>query len=289
VVHSFTDIASPGSHQSPAAIFNPHDDVDFHCSVLHHHSTLKEKKKKKRDDYMARTKTKGKGWFGEIRRHSAAAKQGWKGRGRTGIRHAHPGSISQAGVERNRSQRSKFSQQPDYKFNTKDTFSKFDPQGRVRYSLPEDHSMILKDSAKQKTEDSRIVELKKIGKNPDVKINEPVDAFLLIQNMEDYDREHARLIHLDSNNRVVGVENISTGSLNASIVHPRETVKGALLNDTKSVIFVHNHPSGNPKPSDADLQVHADLKDAFKTIGVNLQDSMVIGRDSYVSFKESGL
>lgn len=133
------------------------------------------------------------------------------------------------------------------------------------------------------------VELKKLRAPPLAQIKRPDDIVHFMKHVADYDRESAKILHLDTKNQVVGVENISTGSLNASIVHPREALKGAILNNSNATIFVHNHPSGNPEPSQADLNVHDMLKNAFKTVGIELLDSIVIGKDGYVSLKERGL
>jgi len=66
-------------------------------------------------------------------------------------------------------------------------------------------------------------------------------------------------------------------------------LKGAILNNSAAVIFLHNHPSGNPEPSNADREVHGRLKEAFKTVGIDLLDSIVIGKDGYRSLKEEEL
>ncbi len=137
--------------------------------------------------------------------------------------------------------------------------------------------------------DTMRVELIRSRKPPKVKIGGPNDVAQFLRHVADYDRESAKILHLDTKNQVVGVENISTGSLNASIVHPREAVKGAILNNSNAVIFVHNHPSGNPAPSREDKEVHKNLKAAFGTVGIDLLDSIVIGKDGYHSLKEEGL
>lgn len=134
--------------------------------------------------------------------------------------------------------------------------------------------------------DTMRVELIKSRKPPKAKIGGPNDVAQFLSHVADYDRESAKILHLDTKNQVVGVENISTGSLNASIVHPREAVKGAILNNSSAVIFVHNHPSGNPEPSREDMKVHKNLKAAFGTVGIQLLDSIVIGKDGYHSLKE---
>lgn len=170
-----------------------------------------------------------------------------------------------------------------------------------------DNSMILKNPTQQQTldrenvpekrktdaekslKDSMVVELRKLRRSPQVKINAPFDVVNFMRHMEDYDRERAKILHLNTKNQIVGVENISTGSLNASIVHPRESVKGAILNNSAAVIFVHNHPSGNPEPSSEDKEVHKKLKAAFGTVGIDLLDSIVIGKDGYRSLREEGM
>ena len=170
-----------------------------------------------------------------------------------------------------------------------------------------DNSLILKNAPLQQTlereivpekrtpdaekslKDSMMVELRKLRKSPMVKIGAPLDVVDFLRHMEDYDRERAKILHLNTKNHIVGVENISTGSLNASIVHPREAVKGAILNNSAAVIFVHNHPSGNPEPSNEDREVHKKLKAAFGTVGIDLLDSIVIGKDGYRSLREEGM
>ncbi len=141
--------------------------------------------------------------------------------------------------------------------------------------------------SKQRPETWRIEQVI-MRKKPDAKINSPEDVARLMKHMEDHDREHAEVLHLDTKNQVVGIENISTGSLNASIVHPRDTVKGAILNNSAAVIFVHNHPSGKPAPSTEDLELSKRLKESFKILGIDLLDSVIIGKDGHYSMKEAG-
>ena len=132
------------------------------------------------------------------------------------------------------------------------------------------------------------VQLIPIRPAPKVKITGPEDVSRLVREMEDYDRESAKIIHVDIQNQVLGVENISTGSLSASIVHPRETVTGAILNKAASVLFVHNHPSGVCTPSPEDEIMHGTLTDAFKLVGIRLLDSVIVGKGCYYSIVEGG-
>ncbi|MDD3813252.1 MAG: JAB domain-containing protein [Desulfocapsaceae bacterium] len=141
---------------------------------------------------------------------------------------------------------------------------------------------------KQKPLDTFRVQLIPLRAAPKTKIKGPEDVAALVREMEDYDRESARLIHLDTKNQVMGIETISIGSLNASIVHPRETVKGAVLNNSANVIFVHNHPSGVCEPSNEDVDISGRLKEAFNTVGIVLLDSVIVGKGCHYSLKESG-
>lgn len=133
------------------------------------------------------------------------------------------------------------------------------------------------------------VQLIPIRPAPHVMILGAADIAKLVSEMEDYDREWAKIVHLDTKNRLMGTETISIGSLSATIVHPRETVKGAILNNSSSVIFVHNHPSGVCEPSQEDQAMHDTLTRAFEFIGINLLDSVIVGKGCYYSLEERRL
>lgn len=170
----------------------------------------------------------------------------------------------------------------------------------IKYPEPEDGSLILKDSAcvtypepkggdlllKREGVDTHRVELKKIRPVPKVKIAAPIDVVNFVKEMEDYDRERFKAVHFDTKNRVLGVENIAEGTLNSALVHPRETAKGAILNNAAGVIFVHNHPSGISKPSNEDDILISKLRDAFKMLSIDVLDAIVIGKEGYYSYKE---
>jgi DNA repair protein RadC len=144
------------------------------------------------------------------------------------------------------------------------------------------------DKPAQPTDCVRVM-LQRIRACPRGKISTPEDTVRLLREMQDMDRERGMMLHLDVKNNVVGIENISTGSLSSSIVHSREALKGAILSNAANVIFVHNHPSGDPAPSNEDMAIHRQLQKAFDDVGIELLDSIIIGRDSYFSFKEHGL
>ncbi len=112
---------------------------------------------------------------------------------------------------------------------------------------------------------------------------------MLMEHLRYLDREHFLVVLLNTKNKVVGVSTVSIGSLNATVVHPREVLKPAILAGAASFIVVHNHPSGDPLPSQEDLQVTRRLHDAAGVMGIQLRDHVVIGDDCYTSFREKGL
>ena len=96
--------------------------------------------------------------------------------------------------------------------------------------------------------------------------------------------------YLNTKNRIIGMEMISKGSLNATIIHPREVFKGALLANAHAVILAHNHPSGDVEPSNADKTITTMLVDAGKLLDVKVIDHVIIGsKGGYFSFSESSM
>lgn len=100
------------------------------------------------------------------------------------------------------------------------------------------------------------------------------------------DREYLAVAFLDTKNQIIEAKTLFTGTLNASLVHPRDIMKEALLLDSKSIIVTHNHPSGDPTPSAEDRNITARLVDAGKALDINLLDHIITGRGRYYSFKE---
>ena len=125
------------------------------------------------------------------------------------------------------------------------------------------------------------------------KISTPQDAKILvndfIEGIEFLDKEVFVGIYLNTKNEPTAFEKISTGSLNASIVHPRECFKMAIMSNSNSVIFLHNHPSGDPTPSLEDKNITERLKEAGELLGIRVLDHIVIGNGRHYSFKEEGL
>ncbi|MDN3515555.1 MAG: DNA repair protein RadC [Candidatus Brocadia sp.] len=95
---------------------------------------------------------------------------------------------------------------------------------------------------------------------------------------------------LDNKNRIIKVEaDVTKGSLTSSIAHPREAFKAAIKESAASVIFVHNHPSGDPEPSKEDIQITQRLSEAGNIVGIKVLDHIIIGNGSFVSFKDKGI
>ncbi|HZJ76664.1 MAG TPA: JAB domain-containing protein, partial [Oscillospiraceae bacterium] len=91
---------------------------------------------------------------------------------------------------------------------------------------------------------------------------------------------------LNTKNNVIAIENISVGSLNASIVHPREVFNIAIRRSSSAIILAHNHPSGDPNPSTEDVNITKRLIEAGSIIGINVLDHIIIGDGIYFSMKE---
>lgn len=97
------------------------------------------------------------------------------------------------------------------------------------------------------------------------------------------------LITLNIKNIVTGYFEVHRGTINTSLVHPREVFKRALLNNASDIMVAHNHPSGDPNPSKEDIQITERLKEAGNLLGINLLDHIIVGDDKYISLKEKGV
>lgn len=105
--------------------------------------------------------------------------------------------------------------------------------------------------------------------------------------MDDLDRESFAVILLNARNQVICKEVVSVGSLDASIVHPREIFKNSIRRNAAAIILVHNHPSGDPTPSDDDLEVTKRLAESGRLLGILVFDHVVVARSSFVSMRET--
>ena len=121
-------------------------------------------------------------------------------------------------------------------------------------------------------------------------IRSPEDIFaIMAQGYENAVVETAQMLALDTKNKIIGVFTISTGSLNSSIIHPRDVFQRAILSNAASVILVHNHPSGDPTPSPEDMELTRRLVEAGKMLDIEVLDHVVIGEGRFASLKEHGV
>ncbi|HUQ98800.1 MAG TPA: DNA repair protein RadC [Gemmatimonadaceae bacterium] len=129
------------------------------------------------------------------------------------------------------------------------------------------------------------------GRNIDPlpQLSKPADAAaLLMDRLEREPVEVCCLVLLNTKHHVIGIHELSRGTLDSCSVHPREVFKTAILANAAAVIVAHNHPSGDPTPSSDDISLCHRLRECADLIGVELLDFLIIGDGRYYSFKESG-
>ncbi len=126
--------------------------------------------------------------------------------------------------------------------------------------------------------------------NGRVSIKSPVEvSTLLMEEMRHLKKEVFKIILLNTKNHIIKVLDVSVGSLNSSIVHPREVFSEAVKAGCSGILLVHNHPSGDPEPSREDIDTTQRLINAGNILGIKVLDHVVIGDGRYISFKEQGL
>ena len=118
---------------------------------------------------------------------------------------------------------------------------------------------------------------------------EAYNAIRVTTNVQAEAQEVFGILILNTKNRIVAVHEISRGTLNSSMAHPREVFKPAILHNAASIICFHNHPSGDPEPSKEDVELSNRLVEAGKILGIEVFDHIVVGDDRYVSLKERGV
>lgn len=127
---------------------------------------------------------------------------------------------------------------------------------------------------------------------PQRAIRRPEDAADLFRKLlgdSECDREMFGVVTLDTKNQPNAFQVISMGTLNASLVHPREVFKICMLTNAAALMCFHNHPSGNPAPSPEDVEITERLRDCGTLLGIDLLDHIIVGNGSFVSLKERGL
>ena len=121
-----------------------------------------------------------------------------------------------------------------------------------------------------------------------MRFTSPSQVFEMFRDLRQEAKEHFIALHLDGKNRIICFDRVSIGSLNHSIVHPREVFKTACLSSAAAILLLHNHPTGDTSPSREDLEITRRIREAGDLLGIKVLDHIIIG-DSYLSFVEQGL
>jgi DNA repair protein RadC len=117
----------------------------------------------------------------------------------------------------------------------------------------------------------------------------PENIFTLCEEMRASKKEHLIAFYLGASGELITKETISIGTLSETLVHPREIFEPAIRHSAASVLLVHNHPSGEPKPSDADLDITGKIMAASELVGIDLLDHIIVTKGRFLSFKRAGL
>ncbi len=134
----------------------------------------------------------------------------------------------------------------------------------------------------------RYLKEKIIGKKIQLKSSKEVYDYLF-QSMQKNKKEVFKVLFLDAKNKIINTEDLFEGTLNTSSVYPREIMKKAINYNAVSLIFAHNHPSGNPEPSQSDKDITKNLVIAGKVMQIKILDHIIIGDNKYFSFTDEGL
>jgi DNA repair protein RadC len=109
-----------------------------------------------------------------------------------------------------------------------------------------------------------------------------------VHRLQDADIEKMIILYLDAQNQLICIQVIN-GTVNQAVVYPREVFKHALLSGASAVILVHNHPSGHPKPSDADIRLTKSIQESAKLFEILVHDHLIVAGERFFSFREEGL
>lgn len=139
----------------------------------------------------------------------------------------------------------------------------------------------------------KVVQVKESSFNYQVenKIKGPADIYAMIENVLELSNEsveHFGIVNLNTKKQVNGIHILSKGTLDTTLVHPREVFKAAMLNNSSAIILFHNHPSGDPTPSKEDYTMTKRIVEAGQLMGIDVLDHIVVGDSRYCSFKEIG-
>jgi len=121
------------------------------------------------------------------------------------------------------------------------------------------------------------------------RITSASDVFAFLQEYSVKDQEHFLLITLDGASKVINKHCVFIGTLNQSLVHPREIFRKAIVDNSAGIIIAHNHPSGTLEASRADIQITQRLKEVAKLVGIELLDHVILSKKGYYSFSDEGI
>lgn len=148
------------------------------------------------------------------------------------------------------------------------------------------NSRTLRKSLKYMVPEIRLALIKEPGAKP-VPINSPEDLDRFVEPLKMYSEEHFVSFHLDGKNQVIGYQIVSRGTLTASLVHPREVFKAALIANSNALIVAHNHPAGSLSPSPEDIATTKTLIKAGELLGVQVLDHIIVSSNGSRSLRET--
>ncbi len=152
---------------------------------------------------------------------------------------------------------------------------------------------LLKVKGLGKAKASQVFAVLELGKRLNTKnkmeILKAEDVWNFCSDIRGMQREHFVAFYLDTQNNLIERQTISIGTLNSSLVHPREVFEPALLFHSASIIIAHNHPSGELEPSAEDMEVTRRLIDAGRIIGIDILDHIILSKNGYLSFQQKNL
>lgn len=123
----------------------------------------------------------------------------------------------------------------------------------------------------------------------EIYINSPEDVAKEIEYIKENKKENFIVLYLDARNKLIYKETVSIGTLNANLVHPREVFEPAVRHLAAQIVLAHNHPSGDPQPSEDDIEITKRLMESGKILGIDVVDHIVIAKTNFVSLKEKNL
>ena len=128
-----------------------------------------------------------------------------------------------------------------------------------------------------------------VKESTEAKLNSPSKIYEFMRSEAKIDRECVWVLHMNTKLKLIEKELVSMGTIDTALVHPREVFKRAILNSSSSIIVVHNHPSGDPTPTEEDKRIAKKLRQAGEILDIPVKDFLVISSKGYTSFAEKGM